>query len=680
MLQLSTPVTTLRMIGPTFANRLKRLGIATIGDLLYHIPFRYEDFSIVSKINLLQAGEKVTVVGTVISMKNIYTRNGKKIQKGIITDETGEIEAIWYNQPFLTKILLPNMRITLAGEVNLFGNKLVFESPDFEIIKPDTSLVHTGRLVSVYPETANVSSKWLRSRIASILYKFSPEIEEFLPPDIVKNFNLLGEKEAVYKVHFPQSYKEAEEAKRRLSFDELLTFELMAQIRRKNWEIKKVGRKFLISPFVDKIQSFINNLPFKLTNAQKKAAKEILADLSKETPMNRLLEGDVGSGKTVVASIAIYAAYLNGCQSILMAPTEILAHQHFQTIERLLTPYKIKVGLLTATNKIKDGENFSVVIGTHALITDKKFIKNLGLVIIDEQQRFGVQQRSKLREKGDNPHLLSMTATPIPRTIALTLYADLDLSVIDEMPKGRVRVKTWVVPPEKRSAAYNWIRQQIINSNHREQAFIICPLIEQSETLISVKAAKVEFQNLQTEIFPDLSLGLLHGKLTEKEKNATLEKFAKNKLDILIATPVVEVGIDIPQATIMMIEGADRFGLSQLHQLRGRVGRSATQSYCLLFTESLSEKTLARLKLLEREYSGPKLADLDFTLRGPGEIYGTRQHGAFGLKIANLSDLSSVEQSKKAVKLLMESDSSLSSFPLLRQRLQKYTIQDIAPD
>ena len=680
MLQLSTPVTALRMIGPVYANRLKRLGITTIGDLLYHIPFRYEDFSLVSKINLLQAGEKVTVIGTVASIKNIYTRHGKKIQKGIIADETGEIEAIWYNQPFLTKILLPAIRITLAGEVNWFGNKLVFESPDFEIIKPDTSLVHTGRLVSVYPETANVSSKWLRSRIASILYKFSPDIEEFLPPDIVKNFNLLGEKEAVYKVHFPQSHKEAETAKKRLSFDELLTFELIAQIRRKNWEIKKVGRKFLISPFIDKIQSFIKNLPFKLTNAQRSANREILADLSKETPMNRLLEGDVGSGKTVVASIAIYATYLNGYQSILMAPTEILAHQHFQTIKKLLSPYKIKVGLLTATNKIKDGDNFHVVIGTHALITDKKFIKNLGLVIIDEQQRFGVAQRSKLREKGDNPHLLSMTATPIPRTIALTLYADLDLSVIDEMPKGRVRIKTWVVPPEKRSAAYNWIRQQILKSNHGEQAFIICPFIEQSETLTSVKAAKVEFQNLQTEIFPDLALGLLHGKLTEKEKNATLEKFAKTKLDILIATPVVEVGIDIPQATMMMIEGADRFGLSQLHQLRGRVGRSNTQSYCLLFTESTSEKTLARLKLLEREYSGPKLAQLDLTLRGPGEIYGIRQHGAFGLKIANLSDLSAVMESKKAVKFFMESDLSLSAFPLLRQRLQKYTIQDIAPD
>lgn len=680
MLSLTIPVTSFKMIGPVYAAKLKKLGVETISDLLYHIPFRYEDFSIVSKISLLQAGEKVTVAGTVSSIKNIYTKHGKKIQKGVIADETGEIEVIWYNQPFLTNILCPNTRMTIAGEVKWFGNKLVFESPDYEMIKPDNILIHTGRLVSVYPETAGISSKWLRSRIASILYKFSPDIKEFLPNNIIHDFQLMGEKEAVYKVHFPQNHKEAIEAKKRLSFDELVILELAAHIRRKNWEVKKVGRKFLISQYFPKIKEFINSLPFKLTKTQEKSVEEILADLEKDIPMNRLLEGDVGCGKTVVATIAMYATSLNGYQAVLMAPTEILANQHFQTIEKLLTPYSLKTGLLTGAKKLKNGDNVDVIVGTHALISDKNAIKNLGLVIIDEQQRFGVEQRAKLKNKGDNPHLLSVTATPIPRTIALTLYADLDLSVIDEMPKGRIKVKTWVVPPYKRQAAYDWIHQQIINSKHQQQVFIVCPLIEESETLATVKAAKAEYQKLQTEIFPDLRLGLLHGRLKEKEKNIILGEFKNNKIDILVTTPVVEVGIDISSATIMMIEAADRFGLSQLHQLRGRVGRGTYQSYCLLFTESTNPKTIERLKFLEYEYSGPKLAEFDLKLRGPGEIYGTKQHGAFGLKIASLSDLSLIEESKKAVKMVMESDSSLSSFPLLREKLQKYTIQSISQD
>ncbi len=680
MIALSAPITSLRMTGPIFGQRLKKLGIETIGDLLYHIPSRYEDFSLVSKISLLQAGERVTVVGTVKSIKNIYTKSGKKIQKGVVADETGEIEVIWYNQPFLTSILRPETKINVAGRVEWFGNKLVLESPDYEIARNQKSVIHTGRLVPIYPETAGVSSKWLRSRIASLLFRFSPDIKEFLPKNIIRTFGLLSEKEAIYKIHFPNNLTEALAAKRRLSFDELFILELAAQIRKKSWQEKKIKRKWEIVSFLPKIKQFISNLPFQLTNAQKRAVKEILADLSRTTPMNRLLEGDVGSGKTVVAAIAIYAGYLNGRSSILMAPTEILANQHFETLSKLLTPYSVEVGLVTGSQKWKTSKNPDVLVGTHALISHEDKLAELDLVIIDEQQRFGVEQRARLKGRGDNPHLLSMTATPIPRTIALTLYADLDLSVIDEMPKGRIPVKTWVVPPQKREAAYQWIKEKINRSGKKEQAFIVCPLIEESETMTTVKAAKAEYQRLQEEIFPEFKLGLLHGRLPEKSKNQILSDFKENKINILISTAMVEVGIDMPSATIMMIEAADRFGLAQLHQLRGRVGRSHLQSYCLLFTESDNPRVLERLKLLEKVYSGPKLAEFDKMRRGIGEIYGTKQHGNFGLKVADISDLNLIKESKRAVSMIIASDSSFWQLPPLREKLERYTIQPISQD
>jgi len=395
--------------------------------------------------------------------------------------------------------------------------------------------------------------------------------------------------------------------------------------------------------------------------------------------MNRLLEGDVGSGKTVVAAAAIYIAYLNGVQSALMAPTEILANQHLKTLNQILTPLGVKISLLTGATrkKIKD---FDLAIGTHALIHKRAKFSKLGLVVIDEQHRFGVEQRGELASKGKAPHILTMTATPIPRTIALTLYGDLDLSAIDEMPPGRQAVKTWVVPPNKRNAAYDWIRKQVEKTLN--QAFIICPLIEESrhETLQSVRAATSEFKKLQKEVFPDLKLGLLHGRLKSKEKNAVLEKFKKGKLDILVSTPVVEVGIDIPTATIMMIEGAERFGLAQLHQLRGRVGRGLQQSYCLIFTDFQGEKIIKRLKALERTNIGMKLAELDLQIRGPGEIYGTAQHGFFDLKVASFSDLPLIEKTRKTATQLTTRSPSLNKYPLLQAKLKQYTIKSIEPN
>ncbi len=700
MLSQSSVITSLYIIKAGYAKRLEKLGIKTVGDLLYHLPFRYEDYSLVSKISLLQTGEKVSVSGEITKINNLHTKSGKNIQQAVFTDETGEIKLIWYNQPYLIKILPPGTKLIIAGEVNWFNHKLVFESPEYEISRPTpvecspfarstssphgvastgqaTRLIHTARLVPVYPETQGISSKWLRSRIDTLFHKVFPEIAEFLPADILTRFQLITEKQALYQVHFPKNFQEVQQGRDRLGFDELLILQMAAALRKKEWQKTITQNKFAVSLYKDKLKKFVEDLPFELTIAQKRAVSEILTDLAKTTPMNRLLEGDVGSGKTVVAAIAIYLSYLNGCTSILMAPTEILARQHFQTFDNLFKSLKIGVKLIVSGWK-NEKKKYPLYVGTHALLSEKFSVDNLGLAVIDEQQRFGVEQRARLRSLGNSPHVLTMTATPIPRTIALTLLSDLDLSVLDEMPIGRLKIKTWVVPPVKRQAAYEWIRKQI-TSKIRRQAFIICPFIEPSESLNSVKAAKSEYEKIQKDIFPDLKVGLLHGKM-KKEKEKILNDFKNGIYDVLVATPIVEVGIDIPRATIILIETAERFGLSQLHQLRGRVGRSDEQSYCLLFTDSLDPKTLKRLKYLETVYDGPRLANFDFKIRGSGEIYGTRQHGILDLKVADLSDMEMIEKTKKAAQMILENDENLSGFPLLRDMLQKYTIKEVSPD
>lgn len=678
MLELHTPVTALKMVGLTYASKLKKLGIETVGDLLYHVPSRYENYSLRSNIKALQIGERVTVIGTVKDSKNIYTKGNKKIQKIIIADSTAEIEIIWYNQPFLPKILVPGLHIAIAGIVTNFGNKKVFESPDYEIIKT-SPLVHTGRLVPIYPETAGLSSKWIRSRINAIFQKFTFNIPEFLPQTILTEFQLIGRKNALMSIHFPKNEKEIEHSRKRLTFDELFILRLSGEFKRKKWQTRSVGLRFEVDKFEKKFHELITTLPFALTNAQERCINDICTDLAKIQPMNRLLEGDVGSGKTVVAAIGCYLTYLNGYTAVFMAPTEILALQHFKTISDLLKPFGVTIALVTANNKKGKTSSADVLIGTHALLSRNLKVKKLGLVIIDEQQRFGVEQRYALRKKGDNPHLLAMTATPIPRSIALTIFADLDLSVLDEMPKGRNIVKTWLVPQEKRSGAYNWIRKQI-NTFPKKQAFIVCPLIENSENFEAVKAVKAEYEKLKKDIYPDLKVGLMHGGLNNTQKDKVIKNFKNGKIDILVSTSVVEVGIDIPMATIMMIEASERFGLAQLHQLRGRVGRNNFQSFCLLFTNTTSQKGINRLKLMESLHSGPKLAEMDLTLRGPGELFGLRQHGDFGLKIAKFSDLETIEKSKIAVKKFINGNLKFDQFPLLREMVQKYTIQMVAPD
>ncbi len=674
LLSLATPVTDLFMVGKTYSQRLKKIDIFTAEDLIHHYPHRWEDLSLVSKIFQVQPGEKVTIQGKIIESKNIYTKYHKKIQKSLIKDDSGQIEATWFNQPFLPKTLKKGLMVSLAGKVDLFGLKPVLVSPEYEILKGKET-IHTGRLVPVYPETYGVSSKWLRSRIAPLLIQLTPKIIDWLPLKIKKENQLISLKKALKQIHFPKNKKGIKDARQRLSFDELFLMQLAGLKRKKEWGRHKTTFSFAIDQ--EKVIQFIESLPFILTKAQKKAVKEILNDLNKNKPMNRLLEGDVGSGKTVVAAVGFYIAFLNGFQSALMAPTEILAQQHYKTIKTLLKPFGLKVGLATGSKKTKSKFKYDILIGTHALVYNKVDFENLGLVVIDEQHRFGVEQRAKLIKKGQTPHLLTMTATPIPRTIALTMYGDLDLSVLDEMPKGRLTIKTWVVPKQKRAAAYQWIEKQI--SQNKSQAFIVCPLIEESEkeSMKDIKAAKAEFENLSRAVFPNLKLALLHGRIKSKEKQKILKDFRDKKTDILVSTPVVEVGIDIPNATIMMIEDAERFGLAQLHQLRGRVGRSNQQSYCLLFTEKAKGNSIKRLKAMEKNHSGFELAEIDLKLRGPGEFYGIHQHGWQKLKIASFSNSALIIKTRQVAEKVIN---QLDQFPSLKEKLENYTIRLVEPN
>lgn len=669
-MNLATPVSRLYMVGPLYSRRLEKLGITTCADLLYHFPSRYQDYRLQSKIAHVQPGETATVSGKIISMKNEYTKGGKKIQKAMISDETGVFEVIWFNQPFLVRNFKIGLTFSFSGKVDFFGTKKVMVSPEYEQVKDSDSLfrtIHTGRLVPIYPETYGVSSKWLRSRIAPLIEMLIPDTIDFLPEKITRTYNLLNLNDSCINIHFPETPEQTEEAKKRFAFEELFLIQLAALKRKKKWQEKISSFSFQSNE--NQIRQFINRLPFELTGAQKKVLQKISDDLTQNKPMNRLLQGDVGSGKTVVAAGAIYLTFLNGCQSVLMAPTEILAIQHYETLLEILSPLGVRVNL--ATGSIKNYQNSQgnietdVLVGTHAVLSEKINFSKLGLVVIDEQHRFGVAQRAKLGLRSQAPHVLTMTATPIPRTVALTLFGDLDLSVIDEMPKGRKVVKTWVVPDKKRDKAYKWIRRHVKDTD--EQAFIICPFIEESESVKTVKAATVEFEKLSRDIFPDLKLGLLHGKQKVKEKNKVIESFRKGELDILVSTPVVEVGIDIPSATIMMIEGAERYGLAQLHQLRGRVGRGEKESYCLLFPQITSGRPLERLKALERCHVGMTLAEIDLSLRGPGEIYGTTQHGFPDLKAASFTDLKLIEETRQAA---LEILPAIEKYPLLLERLQ----------
>lgn len=680
-MDLNTPVAALGRLFSMQRNKLAKLGIFTLRDLLYHIPSRYEDLRLISPIKNVQPGETVTIKGEVVEMKNEYRTRRLTIQKATVLDDTGKIECRWFNQPYLTRSILTGDTLSASGSADTYGKKLSLTVKEYEVIKPgEENTVSTGRLVPIYPLTAGLSSKWLRNRIYDLLFTQNLELTEYLPETLLLSHHLPDIKTAIAKIHFPDDFEQVASSHKRLSYEELFQVQLGGMVRRAAWEKKNKAPQFHILPHKTEIDKLFTSLPFTLTRAQTKALDEIFADLATPTPMNRLLEGDVGSGKTVVAAIALYVAVLNGFQGVLMAPTEILANQHFETVRNLLTPLGISVGLRTGSSKGKgEAGKMDILVGTHALLNAKIEFENLGLVVIDEQQRFGVEQRGVLRGKGASPHFLTMTATPIPRTIFLTLYGDLSLSLLDELPKGRVKIKTWLVPNEKRDAGYDWIKEKIVEVDehgNRNQVFVICPFIEESESATTVKAATKEYERLSKEIFKDFRVGLLHGKMKGREKDAVLADFAEGKRDVLVATPVVEVGIDIPNATIMVIEASERFGLSQLHQLRGRVGRRQRESYCLLYTESATARE--RLKSLEKIYIGAELAELDLKLRGPGDMYGTAQHGGRMLKIASYTDAELIITSKKDAEKIFP---SLKKYPDLQKYLDEtLEAKKILPD
>ncbi len=708
--------------------RLKSLGIQTYWDLLNFFPFRYEDYSMISKVNRLQAGEIVTVIGQIIDSKYQVTRTDLRIQKFTLQDETGTMELNWYNQPYLLTLFKKGVNVSVAGEVRRFGRKLVVDPKEYELIYSNysnnwSSLKHTGRIIPIYPEKRGLSSKTIREKIFYIFtylqrpLSIGTVIEEILPREIIHSNNLIDEEDAYRNIHFPETKELQQKARERLSFDELLITQLSSKLIKKEWEKETVGNPFKMTREMrENLDHFIKHLPFTLTNAQLTVIREIQEDLKKITPMNRFLQGEVGSGKTVVAAIACYIAYLNGFQSLFMAPTEILAEQHYQTLKFLFGSFQFpmdsttltiglseverpisnfqtsdkspitnnqlpKICLITGSSKPRKNylDMADIIIGTHALIQKKIVYKKVGLVIVDEQHRFGVQQRAMLKEKGLNPHLLTMTATPIPRTVALTLFGELDISIIDEMPKDRKPIKTFFIPKSKRSDCYEWVKRQITKLGI--QVFIICPLIEESEieTMKSVKAAKKEVEFLQANIFPEYRVGLIHGKMKSKEKEEAMNEFKNKKYHILVATPVVEVGIDIPNATIMLIEASERFGLAQLHQLRGRIGRGDKQSYCFLFTEKESPEITRRLQFVANTHNGSVLAEKDLELRGAGTIYGTKQHGIVELKIASLSDYPMIEKTRKAVEYFMEHYDT-SDFEELKKRVEKLKVGQIAKD
>jgi len=674
-MQLNTSLSQLSGIGSGTIWRLKQIGLETVENLIYHFPFRYDDFSQGTTIKDAQIGQVVTLQGEIWSIKNIYTRSRKVLTQALFNDGTLPINLTWFNQGWLTKQIQTGDKLQISGKLTKYKNKLSIMVPRWEKLQQipnqiPTAGLHTGGLISVYPETEGLTSKWLRTKISILLPSFLPQINDPLP-DSIKN-SMLTLPQALNQIHFPTNWKDIENARLRLGFDELFYVSLATQKTRIEWNKKPLVEPLKISQ--KDLKDFLKSLPFKLTSAQVRVLKEILNDLTKLQPMNRLIQGEVGSGKTVVATAISYLVYKNGLRTLLMAPTEILAFQHFETVSKLLEPFEIRVGIYTGSRK--KAEKSDIIVGTHALLSRKLNTENVGLIIIDEQQRFGVEQRTFLRSRAKLPHFLTMTATPIPRTIALTLYGDLDLSIIDELPKERLKIKTYVVPQKKRADAYKFIGGRVKKG---DQVYIITPLIEQSETMQSVRTATLEFERLQKEVFPKLNLGLLHGRLKSKEKEEVMKKFKKKEIDILVSTSVVEVGVDVPNATIMMIESAERFGLSQLHQLRGRIGRGTKQSYCLLFSEIPNRENISRLKNLERIDNGLKLAELDLKIRGGGEIFGSKQSGRFEFKIASFSDLALVERTREAAAKLLQDNPTLDKYPLLKRKLDNVA-KEVMPD
>jgi ATP-dependent DNA helicase RecG len=688
-LSLEADIVNIKGISPNIAARFHKLGVRNIRDLLYFFPRRHLDYSDRKTISTLSVGKEETIVASVWQAK-VVNMGRRRNTEAIVGDETGNVRVIWFNNPYVARNLKTNDRIIISGRVSLYHGQYVFQSPEWEPEESET--IHTGRLVPLYHLTQGLRPRQVRKLMKSVIDRQAGHIPDFLPGEIITRQHLLDLNQAISQAHFPDEAALKDRARVRLAFDELFLLQLGVLSKKRSWQEGQPGNAIVLGQTArDILNRFIKALPFKLTSAQDKALKEILSDMAKPRPMSRLLQGDVGSGKTIVAAASLLAAVANGFQGAFMAPTEILAEQHFATISQLLSrsgqqlneennlrtydglmPRPVTVALLTGDldagtrkslhKKILEGD-IDIVVGTHAIIQKDVEFHRLGAAIVDEQHRFGVTQRLALRQKGANPHILVMTATPIPRTLALTIYGDLDLSVIDQLPAGRQVIKTKWLKPEQRPNAYNFIHREVAKGR---QAFIICPLVEESEA-VQARAAVAEYEHLSGEVFLDLKLGLVHGRMAAGDKDNVMRQFRTGELNILVATPVIEVGIDVPNATVMMIESADRFGLSQLHQFRGRVGRGPEQSYCMLLAEDPSEIGRQRLDIIERVYDGFKLAEEDLQLRGPGEFFGTRQSGLPDLRMARLSDVAILEAARNEATILFEDDPRLKKpehFPL----------------
>jgi ATP-dependent DNA helicase RecG len=696
---LDASITTIKGVSTTVAAKFNKLGASTIRDLLYYFPNRHLDYSQRKTFSQLGEGSEETIVANVWQVREVRLGN-RRSTEAIVGDETGNVRVVWFNNPYIVKQLSTNQQIVISGRLTIFRDQPVFESPEWEVLE-DKELVHTGRLVPLYPLTRGLYPRTVRKMMKGVIDRWAPELGEFLPEQLRQRCKLLDLPQAISQAHFPDSREMKDTARTRLAFDELFLLQLGVLNRKHLWQESQPANPFKIDAKL--LDKWMKTLPFEFTEAQKKVTSEILEDLKKTTPMSRLLQGEVGSGKTVVAMAALITAAANGFQGAFMAPTEILAEQHFASVCKLLStggqqdyhddyvhtysgilPRPLTIALLTGNIKGKKKQelqkliaegNADIVIGTHALIQKDVEFKNMGLVIVDEQHRFGVTQRSTLRQKGFNPHMLVMTATPIPRTLALTLYGDLDLSVIDKLPPGRQTIKTKWLKPEQREKAYEFIRKQVAAGR---QAFIICPLIEESEA-VQARAAIGEFEYLSQEIFPSLKLGLLHGRMSSTEKDDAMSSFRSGELDILVSTPVVEVGVDIPNATVMLIESADRFGLSQLHQFRGRVGRGQEQSYCMLLAENPSEIARNRLEVIESVHDGFQLAEEDLKMRGPGEFFGTRQSGIPDLRMAKISDTALLEIARREAIKLFENDPGLekAEHRLLLNEMSRVWVKDV---
>ncbi|NLJ88136.1 MAG: ATP-dependent DNA helicase RecG [Epulopiscium sp.] len=674
-MNLSDPVDILKGVGEQTRKKLNKLDIYSIEDLLYHFPREYEDRSKIIKINEIAFNESNTIIAKIASIPQNEKKGRLVITKVKIKDETGTIFAVWYGQAYLKKQFNINESYIFTGKVLYKYGKIQMESPEFERYD-GKEVLSSGRIIPIYPATYKLSQKIIRQLIYQAIKETKNQLLEFLPKWIRKKYQIADYNYSILNIHFPESLEDFFVSRERLVFEEL--FILQTGLLRIKNKIKDNKRAIKFND-IEEVKDLIDNLPFKLTKAQIKVFDEIKKDMLSDKSMNRLIQGDVGSGKTVIAALALYIAVKNNYQGVMMAPTEVLASQHYQGLISLFEKENIKIGLLTGSLTKKNKElllkeieegTINIVIGTHALIQEKVVFKSLGLVITDEQHRFGVAQRRLLFEKGSNPDVLVMTATPIPRTLALILYGDLDISIIDELPPGRQKIDTYCVDSSYRERIYKFIKKELDTGR---QAYIICPAVEESE--IEGLQSVINYTEQIKNEFKEYRVSFLYGKMKAKEKQKIMEDFLSGEIQILVSTTVVEVGVNVPNASIMLIENAERFGLSQLHQLRGRVGRSIHKSYCILITDSKSKIAKERMKVMEKTNDGFKISETDLHLRGPGEFFGTRQHGIPDLKIANLyKDIDILKKVQDASKELLKADPNLEADDhlLLKEKIDKF--------